>query len=523
MATVQVATLFLLVLVAAASALSRVLAVPYPILLVVVGSLAGFVPGMPHVTLDPDVVLFVLLPPLLYNAAYSSSLRDLRANARVITLSAVGLVVATTCLVAVAAHLAVPELPWAACFALGAIISPTDPLAATQIIRRLGLPSRSVTVVEGEALVNDGSALALYQTAVAAVGGTAFTVWQAGGLFLVEVAGGIAVGIGVALVMNRVFRFAGGDRLLWLVLSLATGYLAYLPAEQLGLSGVLATVTAGLVTGHRAPLISTASVRLSNGAFWEILVFLLNAVLFASVGLQLPGVLAGQHRSVAELAVLGVLIAATTILTRLVWTHVITFVVRAIDRRPSQRARRSSWRARTVSAWCGLRGAVSLAAALALPADFPERDLLIFLALCVIWATLVGQGLTLPWLIRTLRVTDDGVSAREELHARKAATRAALDELQQLDGQDGTRPDTLDRMRGLYEFRYRRLAQRAGFQSDDGEDVESRSHDYQRIVHTVINAQRRELIRLRDTGEIGDDAMNIVQRELDLEEERLDS
>ena len=416
-----------------------------------------------------------------------------------------------------------PELPWAACFALGAIISPTDPLAATQIIRRLGLPSRSVTVVEGEALVNDGSALALYQTAVAAVGGTAFTVWQAGGLFLVEVAGGVAVGVAVALVMNRVFRFADGDRLLWLVLSLATGYLAYLPAEQLGLSGVLATVAAGLVTGHRAPLISTASVRLSNGAFWEILVFLLNAVLFASVGLQLPGVLAGQHRSVAELAVLGVLIAATTILTRLVWTHVITFVVRAIDRRPSQRARRSSWRARTVSAWCGLRGAVSLAAALALPADFPERDLLIFLALCVIWATLVGQGLTLPWLIRTLRVTDDGVSAREELHARKAATRAALDELQQLDGQDGTRPDTLERMRGLYEFRHRRLAQRAGFQSDDGEDVESRSHDYQRIVHTVINAQRRELIRLRDTGEIGDDAMNIVQRELDLEEERLDS
>ena len=237
MATSQVATVFLLVLVAAASALSRVLAVPYPILLVVVGSLAGFVPGMPHVTLDPDVVLFVLLPPLLYNAAYSSSLRDLRANARVITLSAVGLVVATTCLVAVAAHLAVPELPWAACFALGAIISPTDPLAATQIIRRLGLPSRSVTVVEGEALVNDGSALALYQTAVAAVGGTAFTVWQAGGLFLVEVAGGIAVGIVVALVMNRVFRYAGGDRLLWLVLSLATGYLAYLPAEQLACRG----------------------------------------------------------------------------------------------------------------------------------------------------------------------------------------------------------------------------------------------------------------------------------------------
>jgi monovalent cation/hydrogen antiporter len=495
----------------------------YPILLVIGGSLVGFVPGMPHIALDPDVVLFVLLPPLLYDAAYSSSVRDLRANARVITLSAVGLVVATACLVAVAAHLAVPGLPWAACFALGALISPTDPLAATQIIRRLGLPSRSVTVVEGEALVNDGSALALYQTAVAAIGGTAFTVWQAGGLFVLEVAGGIAVGFVVALLMNWIFQHTSEDQLLKLVLSLASSYLAYLPADQLGLSGVLATVTTGLVMGHRAPVITTATVRLRNGAFWEILVFLLNAILFAGVGLELPDVLSSQHRSAAVLAGLGILIATTTILTRLAWTHVITFMIRAVDRREVQRARRSTWQARTVSAWCGLRGAVSLAAALALPADFPERDLLIFLALCVIWATLVVQGLTLPWLIRLLRVTDDGVSAREELHARKAAARAALDELQRLDSEDWTRPDTLERLRGLYQFRIRRLAQRAGHRLDDAEDAESRSHDYQRILHAIITAQRHELVRLRDDGEIGNDALNVVQRELDLEEERLDS
>jgi Na+/H+ antiporter len=523
MSDVPTVTLFLLVLVAAISALSRVLRVPYPILLVVGGSLVGFLPGMPSVTLDPDVVLFVMLPPLLYNAGYSSSVRDLRANARVITLSAVGLVVATTCVVAVAMHEAVDGLPWAAAFALGAIVSPTDPLAATQIVRRFGLPSRSVTVIEGEALVNDGSALVIYQTAVAVAGGGAFVLWQAGGLFVVEVVGGVAVGLAVALLMNWLSQHAHEDQLLRLVLSLASGYLAYLPAEELGLSGVLAGVTVGLVMGHRAPVISTSTSRLRNDAFWEILVFLLNAVLFASVGLQLPNVLAGQDRSAAELAGLGLLVAAAAVLTRLVWTHVITFVIRALDRRESQRARRSTWQARTVSAWCGLRGAVSLAAALALPANFPQRDLLIFLALCVIWATLVGQGLTLPALIRVLRVHDDGVLAREELHARKGATSAALEELERLSGEDWTRPDTLERMRGLYQFRRRRLAQRAGHRQDENEDIESRSHDYQRIVRTVIEAQRRELVRLRDAGEIGNDALNVVQRELDLEEERLDS
>ncbi len=516
-------TLLLLVLVAAASAVSRLLAVPYPIVLVVVGSVVGYLPGVPDFRLEPEVVLFVLLPPLLYDAAYRSSLRDLRASARVIGLSAIGLVLATTALVAVAAHAAIDGLPWAAAFALGAVVSPTDPLAATQIARRLGLPHRSITVIEGESLVNDGSALVIYQSAVAVAAGASFAWWRAGGLFVGEVVGGLVVGSVVAVLMNRLLRHAGDDDLLRLVLTLTAGYLAYLPAEQLHLSGVLAAVACGLWMGHRAPLLSTSSSRISNRATWDALVFLLNAVLFLSVGLSLPDILERQERSAWTLAGLGLLVAATTILTRMVWTHAITVVIRTVDRREVQRSRRSTWQARTVGSWCGLRGAVSLAAALALPADVPERDLLVFLALCVIWATLVGQGLTLPWVIRLLGVTDDGVTAREELRARKSVTTAALAELELLDGEDWVRADTLERMRGLYEFRRRRLYQRAGKPVDGDEDPEGRSRDYQRLLRQVIDAQRRDLMRLRDEGVIGNDAMYVVERELDLEEERLDS
>jgi monovalent cation/hydrogen antiporter len=334
------------------------------------------------------------------------------------------------------------------------------------------------------------------------------------------------VGYVVAEIRRRI-----DDTTTQLTISLLSGYVAYIPAAELGLSGVLAVVTAGLWIGWQAPTLISPQTRLEGTAMWRILVFLLNATLFMLIGLQLPLILDGvANRTTSELIGYAALVCATVIGARFVWNFTAPYVVRALDRRPQQRLRRVGWRLRVVSAWSGMRGAVSLAAALALPlttdagARLPDRDLILFITYALILVTIVGQGLTLPWLIRVLRVTDDGVSAREELHARKAATRAALDELQRLDGRDGNRPDTLERMRGLYEFRYRRLAQRAGYRSDeDEEDAESRSHDYQRIVHGVLAAQRRELIRLRDGGEIGDDALNVVLRELDLEEERLDS
>ena len=520
---VELVVLFLLVAVAALTTLARVLGVPYPILLVVGSSLVGFAPGVPDVELDPELVLFIFLPPLLFNAAYFSSLRDLRRNLRPITLSAVALVLLTTVGVAVIAHAAIAGLPWAAAFALGAIVSPTDPLAATTIARRLGVPRNVTSVIEGESLVNDGTALVAYRAAVVAVGGT-FDLLHATGDFVINVAGGIAFGVVVGLLLVEVFRRIVAVDVVGVVLSLASGYIAYLPAERIGVSGVLAAVAVGLIVGRRSPELSTASSRLRGYAFWEVLVFLLNATLFVLVGLQLPTILAEQEHSAAALVGLGVLVSLTVIAMRLLWVFTVPYVIRAIDRRPAQIARRSSWRVRMVVAWSGLRGAVSLAAALALPGDFPERGLLLFLTLCVIFATLVVQGLTLPALIRRLDVHDDGTGEREELRARREATDAAIEHLRRLGEEDWTRDVTVERMLALYEFRNRRLRQRAGTLEDgeEEEDLDERSQSYQRMVREVLDAQRRRVIELRDDGTISDDVLHVLERELDLEDQRLE-
>jgi CPA1 family monovalent cation:H+ antiporter len=519
----ELIVLFLLVAVAALTTLARVLGVPYPILLVIGGSLVGFAPGVPDVELDPELVLFIFLPPLLFNAAYFSSLRDLRRYMRPITLSAIALVLLTTVAVAVIAHAAIAGLPWAAAFALGAIVSPTDPLAATTIARRLGVPRNVTSVIEGESLVNDGTALVAYRTAVVAVGGT-FDLLDATADFVVNVAGGIAFGVACAVVLVQIFKRIVADDIVGVVLSLASGYIAYLPAEELGVSGVLAAVAVGLIVGRHSPQISTAASRLRGYAFWEVLVFLLNATLFVLVGLQLPAILAEQDRSAAELAGLGVLVSLAVIATRLIWVFTVPYIIRALDRRPSQVARRTTWRVRMVMGWSGLRGAVSLAAALALPGDFPERGLLIFLTLCVIFATLVVQGLSLPALIRRLDVQDDGGGEREELHARREAAEAAIAHLERLREAEWTRDDTVERMLGLYRFRTRRLRQRAG-ELDDGDeagDLDERSHAYQRMVREVLDAQRRRIVELRDEGAISDEVLHALERELDLEDQRLE-
>jgi CPA1 family monovalent cation:H+ antiporter len=292
---------------------------------------------------------------------------------------------------------------------------------------------------------------------------------------------------------------------------------------------VLAAVTAGLIVGQRSPEITTSETRLSGVAFWAILVYILNALLFVLVGLQLPGILEDQERSTAELIGLGAAVSVAVIGTRLIWLNTMPYVIRALDRRPSQRERRVGWRARMILAWSGMRGAVTLAAILALPqtveggAPFPERDLLIFLAFCVIVATLVLQGLTLPWVIRRMGVGDDGGAEREEMLARNAAAEAALARLEELRHEEWTRDDTIERSIGLYRFRQRRLAQRIA-EEEDGEDenLDERSLAYQRLVREVLEAQRRAVVRLRNDGTISDEVMHTIERELDLEEQRLE-
>jgi CPA1 family monovalent cation:H+ antiporter len=312
-----------------------------------------------------------------------------------------------------------------------------------------------------------------------------------------------------------------------ITISLLSGYAAFVPADLIGASGVIAAVTTGLYMGFRGPSIISARVRLQGFMVWDVLDFLINATLFVLVGLQLRSVVDGLGGySGSTLAGYALAVSGVVLLTRLVWAFTVPYIIRALDRRPSQRARRVGARARLVIAWSGMRGAVSLAAALALPlethahAPFPQRDLIIFLTFGVIFSTLVVQGLSLAPLIRLLDVTDAGADNQEELRARLVATKAALDQIDALAGEEWTRDETVERMRAMYEYRKRRFAARAGKIEDDG--YEDRSLAYQQMVQAVLAAQRDALVRLRNEGEISNDVMNRVVLDFDLEESRLE-
>ena len=491
-----------------------------PSILLVAGGLAlGFLPGLPQLALPPDLVLVAILPPLLYSSAFFTGLRDLRANLRPISLLAIGLVAATTLGVAVVAHSAIGGLSWAGAFTLGAIVSPTDALAATEVARRVGAPRRVIAIIEGESLVNDGIALVLYKTAVtAAVAGT-FSLWNASWHLVVNVIGGIAVGLAVGWVVRQVRRRVD-DTPTEVAIALLSGYLAYLPAAAIGVSGVLAAVTIGVYMGWYTPQLTNVQTRLSGDAFWEILVFLVNALLFALIGLQL-------HEILDRLNVTGSLIAeaayvtAVVIVLRIVWVPIFTYVPRLLFRSVREHDPYPPWQFPVVISWAGIRGAVSLAAALALPSSLANRDLIVFLTFVVILVTLVGQGLTLPLLIRAIRVPDDGGAAdREDAKARIHAAEAALERLEELAEEDWVRTDTVERLRGSYRFRSNRF--RARYQGIDDEGVEERSAQFQRLRRELLDAERQAVLALRNQGTITEEVMQRVQRDIDLEDSRLD-
>jgi monovalent cation/hydrogen antiporter len=526
MAHAEILIAGLLVAVAGLSALARRLAVPYPIVLVIGGALFGFVPGLPDIKLNPNVVLVVFLPPLVYGASIYANFGDLRANLRGLTLSTVGLVLVTMCAVAWAAHELIPDLPWAAAFVLGAIVSPTDPLAAATIMRRLDVPRRMVSAIEGEGLFNDATALVAYRVAVAAAVAGSFSLPDAGARFVADAAGGVAIGLAVGWIVAQV-RKRTTDPQVSVTISLLTGYAAFIPANAIGASGILATVTAGIYMGIRGPAILPTRARLQGYFVWDILAFVVNAILFVLIGLQLHTVVDGlSGYSAARLAGYALAVGGVVVVTRLVWFFTVPYLVRVIDRRPAQRARRVGASARLVMAWSGMRGAVSLAVALALPLTtdaggaFPKRDLIVFLTFAVIFFTLVLQGLSLPALIRRVGIGDGGADADEEVRARLVASKAAIEQIDAFAEEDWTRDETVDRMRALYEHRRRRFAARAGKIEDDG--YEDRSLAYQQMVHLVLGAQRDALLRMRGDGRLSNETMNRILRELDLEESRLE-
>jgi Na+/H+ antiporter len=502
--------------------------IPYPILLTVGGTALAFVPGLDEFELDPDIILIAFLPPLLYGAAFFTSIQDLRSNYKPIGLLAVGLVTVTTVTVAVIAH-AVIDLPWAAAFVLGAVVSPTDPVAATEIAVRSHAPRRLVTIVEGESLINDATGLIAYKFAVAAVLSGTFSATAALGDFVLSAVAGIAIGLAVGWVVAAI-RKRLDDAPTETAVSLLTPYLAYLPAEALGVSAVLSAVSAGLYLGWRSPELITPSTRIQITGFWELLTFGLNAALFVIIGLQLRTIIGDlDGYSTGQLVGYSAVVAGTVVVTRMAFLFPFNIVsrllVRAVPRRRSDAP--PDLRLTGLLGWSGMRGSVSLAVALAIPlqtdsgAPFPGRDLIIFLAYAVILVTVVGQGLTLGRLIAWAGIYDDEETvAEQEARARIAASRAAMERLAELEGQEWVREETAGRMRAVYEFRIRRFEARID-EDDDGE-IEQGSQAYQQLRRKVLEAERAEIVRQRNRGDITDEIMRRLERDIDLEDARLE-
>lgn len=511
---------FVVAVVVAAQKLNQ----PYPVILVVAGLAVSFVPGLPSIELNPNVVFFYFLPALLYPAALFTSWRDFRRNLRPILLLAIGLVLTTMLVVASVAHAFLPALPWAAALALGAIVSPPDAIAATSVIRRLSVPQRIETILEGESLVNDATALVALQFAVAAALTGQFSVTTATERFVVVALGGIAFGLVVGFVMRWVHRRLD-DPPVQITLSLLTPFLAYLPAERLHVSGVLATVTAGIYLGWHSPLILTARYRLQSVAFWQMLVFLLNGFVFIAIGLQLPAILRDlRGESIGSLIDQAALISGAVVLVRVGWVFVATYLPRLLSKKLRTQDP-APWRQVAILAWSGMRGVISLAAAFALPftladgAPFPGRNYILFLTFSVILTTLVFQGLTLPLLIRKLGVKDDGGTDEEERSARIAANSAALGYIDELAGRDGTPNDVLSRLRAEYDDRMRELEACCIASGNPGGEVAT--PQYQELQQAALKIERETIIDLRNRQIINDEALRRIQRDLDLAEARL--
>jgi Na+/H+ antiporter len=472
--------LLLLVLVTALTIIARRLTVPYPIVMVLGGLVLSAIPGLPEFELPPDLVFFVFLPPLLFAGGYFTSIREFKANLRPILLLAFGLVIFTAAVVAVVAHWFVPALGWPGAFALGAIVAPPDAVAATAIFQRVGVPRRIVTILEGESLVNDATALVIYRFAVAAAAAGTFSLIDAGTSFVVVLVGGIAIGLVVGFTGEWLLAKIP-DTAIAVTITLLAPYAAYLGAETIGVSGVLATVVGGLLA-RRATRRASSDVRVVATGAWQMLLFLLNGLVFMLIGLQLPSVVRGLGDFER---VLGHTIAVVlaVVLARIVWVFPATYLARIV---PAVRRADPSppWQAVFVIGWSGLRGVVTLAAALALPLGFPERSYILFVAFAVILATLVGQGLTLPFVIKRLGVVSRDDASHDEVHARGLTTEAALARLEELRAQWPGHVELVDQLRDRYAHRARLVEQN----QEDGGAAEHELHEHALLRREVIDA-----------------------------------
>ncbi|CAL9459318.1 putative Na(+)_H(+) exchanger [Streptomyces sp. enrichment culture] len=509
---------------AAVAAAGRRVPVPAPLLLVAAGLAVSYVPGVPDYTLDPHIVLPLLLPPLLYTAATDSSYLDLRAQARPVALLSVGYVLFATFVVGGAAYLVVPGLPLTAALVFGAVVAPPDAVAATAVARRVGLPSRITTILQGESLVNDATAITAFKVALAAAVGEGAT-WAGGiGEFLIAAVGGVGVGL-VLMVPLHWLRTHLAEALLQNTLSLLIPFVAYAVAEQVHASGVLAVVVVALYLGHRAWEVDFAT-RLQEEAVWKMVAFVLESAVFALIGLQLPVVLRGLGEyEGADAAWYALVLFLVVAVARFVWVYPATFLPR-LSARVRAREGDLSWKGPFVIGWAGMRGVVSLAIAFSIPMTvhggepFPERNLILFLTFTTVIGTLVVQGVSLPPLIRLLKFPAHDVQAETlaEANAQAQASRVAeqrLDDL--LADERNTLPAPLaDRLRTVLERRRNAVWERLGQVNPvTGETVDD---TYRRLSREMISAEREVFVRLRDGRYIDDEMLRTLLRRLDLEE-----
>ena len=496
-------------------ALANRINVAYPIVLVVGGIAIGFIPHVPTVPLPPDLVLLVFLPPLLYWESVTAPTSEFRSNAIWIFQMAFGLVIVTTLVVAAVAHAIVPGMSWGVAFVLGAIVSSTDELAFTAIADRLDVPRHLIGTIEGESLINDATSLILYGVGIAAVVGTSFSLLHAAGALALSVAEALAIGLASGVVAVLAWR-AVRDETLQGVISVVIPFVAYLPAYYIGASGVLATVTAGIYISRYTPIVMLPRAREILTGFWVTVVFLLNAFIFVQVGIRFRAILLRLHEySAGELLWWAVAVAAVCILVRLAWTFAQGLLPATNE--PEHVEGKADWSHVAILSWTGMRGGVSLAAALAIPLEtasgpFPYRDVLIFLTFCVLLATLVGQGSTLPWLIRKLGVKDDGAAMQEERIALAITAQAALDRIDQLD-REGKYPHEI-----LELHRARMKARWAEFRGDVPDPAAAQTTAlFRQAQLELLDAQREKLIELRGRGKIDNTVLRRVQRLLDLQ------
>src|SRR5881296_625187 len=515
--------LALLVGVALLALLARRLTVPTPAILVAGGLLVALVPGLPAVRFDPQLVFLVFIPPLLYRASLLASYRDVRANLRPILSLGVGHVLFATLAVAWVAHRTVPGLPWASAFVLGAVVSPPDVAAATAFLRRLPMPRRTVTVLEGESMINDAAAIVAYRMAIAAAVTGAFSLVAASVRFLWVAAGGIAVGLAVGWLLRAVRRHIH-DPEVENTISLLSGYAAYLPAERLGVSGILAVVAMGIYLGRVGPRFVAADTRVQNVGMWDVVVFVLEGLIFILTGLALRPIVEGLTGAAAlELARAGGLVGLAVVIARLLWVYFAGNFRWLLGPRLRPREPRPRWQLLTVVGWAGLRGGDTLILAAAIPTvtavgmPFPGRDAIIALSYGVILVTLLGQGFTLAPLMRRLGVRETGEEEeREEIAARLRASEAALARLEQLASEPWMHAGALSHTRDRYRLRTRHLRGHADGVLEDPIEAESIAH--LRLARELLAVERQELLRMRDNGAISDAVMRRVQQELDYEE-----